>query len=375
MWDVSAEFLKAVRTSHTPVVRVRAFLAGKYLADVPGIVGGQVVVDGRAQTSRRSLTLEIDNPALIPRTEADLLGPNGVELLVERGVEYTNHAVEYAPLGVFSVEEPRSLLRGGRITVTGVDRGAIAAASTFLQPERSVVGTRIPEEISRLLRSAIPAATIVDQSGATARTPPSVYDDTFDTSGGRWAAAGDLGTSIGCEVIPDQIGRFVIRPAPSLDDQPVPWPITTGADGVLLPGGVRIISRKGIYNAVVVTGERTDGTPPVSVIVYDTDPRSLTRWGGPMGKRPRRYTSPLITTAAQARAAGLGILARSRGFVRRFELTVACNPALDAGDVVPFEVDPDKTERVLIDRLTIPLLDPAMTVEARSSRRSEDDPE
>ena len=94
-------------------------------------------------------------------------------------------------------------------------------------------------------------------------------------------------------------------------------------------------SREAVYNAVTASGENlSDDFPPVTATVEDLDPTSPTRWGGPWGKRRRFYSSPLLTSTAQASRAAAAILATSTGQARTLTVDSVCNPALEDGDVI-----------------------------------------
>src|SRR5690606_24391248 len=102
----------------------------------------------------------------------------------------------------------------------------------------------------------------------------------------------DLAESLGKLVWWDGEGTLRVADAP---DATVPvWHVRAGRHGVLV-SAQRRVTRQGIYNAVVAQGEATSGTPARAVVV-DDGPLSPTRWGGPFGKVPRFYSSPLLTT-------------------------------------------------------------------------------
>ena len=100
MYPVSARFLPRLAEDHRPVTQVQLFLTDGRVLDLEH-TGGSVTVD-RSQAIRRTCTVTVADPALIPRTPADQLATYGARLRISRGVEYGNPGdVELVPLGVF----------------------------------------------------------------------------------------------------------------------------------------------------------------------------------------------------------------------------------------------------------------------------------
>jgi hypothetical protein len=130
--------------------------------------------------------------------------------------------------------------------------------------------------------------------------------------------------------------------------------------------GSKRLARDGAYNGVLARGATTAGAP-VSSLVVDSRPGSPTEWGGPFGRVPRFYESPLILTAAQAQSAATKLLQRSTGLDEAIEATSIPNPALDVGDSVLVRW-PDGTADVhAVEAITIPL-DASETMTVRSAR-------
>ena len=181
----------------------------------------------------------------------------------------------------------------------------------------------------------------------------------------RWTAAQDLATANGAQLFFAPDGSLTIQKVPSIAS-PVAWFVNAGADGVLITYS-KAVTREETYNGVVAMGERADGVSPARAVALDTDPSSPTVWGGPFGKVPFFFTSPIITTPAGAQRAADGLLAIKRALGRSVSLTAIVNPALDAGDVIGVRLPDGTLERYLVDRLTVPL-DPRspLLIEART---------
>ena len=152
----------------------------------------------------------------------------------------------------------------------------------------------------------------------------------------------------------DWDGELVIRDAPLLSQVPA-WTVDASETGVLI-GGDRGRDRSRTYNVVVVNCTVLDGqAPPAPVIVEDDDPTSLTYTGGPMGRVPYFWTSPLLLDTTAMTAAGRTILNRVKGANAQLDLEAVVNPALDRGDVILAITADGAVELHMVASLTVPL--------------------
>ena len=72
---------------------------------------------------------------------------------------------------------------------------------------------------------------------------------------------------------------------------------------------------------------------------------------------PRFFSSPFITTVAQAGSAAASLLRKSLGLPYSIDLTAMANPALVPFDPVSVRsADSERAETHVLERLTIPLL-------------------
>ena len=90
-------------------------------------------------------------------------------------------------------------------------------------------------------------------------------------------------------------------------------------------------------------------------MVVDDDPSSPTVWGGPFGKKPRFYTSPLLLSGGQAEATAADMLSRVTGYIANVSITQIVNPALEPGDVIELVTLDGVKQRHIIDTVPIPL--------------------
>jgi hypothetical protein len=346
MWPISAVAQSVLAGSHAVSLRATAYTAALGIQPNLPIAGGSVKVDATSQV-RRTASLTIADPSLWPASPVDILSPLGSELLVEYGIAIPGAAMEWIPLirgGITDAGRDVPVREGMSLTIA--DRSARVAEDRLLAPTQVGGGTTtVVQAITTLVQDAFPGVTVIDKTGSS--TVAAVLDVDRD----RWDACEKLADSIGCEVFFDAVGQLVVRPQPTLADTVV-WVVAAGAGGIMVSRNDKL-TRDLVYNAVVASGQRTDGAAPVTVTVTDNDPSSPTYWGGPFGKKPRFYSSPLITTTGQATTAGQALLERARGMQASVSLEAICNPALDAGDVVM--VHGTGWEAHILDGITVPL--------------------
>jgi hypothetical protein len=126
------------------------------------------------------------------------------------------------------------------------------------------------------------------------------------------------------------------------------------------------LDRTGVYNGVVVKGQAVADAPPVQALATFDDPTSPIRWGGPFGHVAILADSTTVTTVAEAQAAANSLLNLRLKQTRSLELTSAPNPALEAGDTITVAFPDGRTERHLIDAVTIDLGTAAQSIVTRT---------
>ena len=130
---------------------------------------------------------------------------------------------------------------------------------------------------------------------------------------------------------------------------------------------------------MIVTGERekTETEPYWSFTygAFDTN-FGPTQWGGPFGRKPKFYYSPLFTTETQVVDTANKMLTNAIALKAGLDFDFIPNPLIEAGDVVEVIFGDGRTvEHHLIDSLTIGLgADESMAVQ-KTSVESEDDEE
>lgn len=353
MRPVSARFLDTLRGSHEFVARARVCAPGQSGTSPTGtqiaILGGDVTLDGTADI-RGTLSLDTDGNGMWPSRSTDLLAPFGNEIFVERGVRYGDGTSEYVSLGYYRIGTPdQDSAPDGPISLSCSDRMAGIIDGRVTAPRQYPAGTIVGTLVSTLVNEIYPYATVEwDDTTYLAATGRALVLEED-----RYAFLNDLITSYGKVWFWDYRGVLTIKTAP---DSSVPlYVVDAGLNGVLVQAS-RTLTRDGLYNAVVATGDGMDTTAPVRGTAYDANPGSPTYWFGGFGQVPRFYSSPFITTDAQALNAARELLRRGLGLPYSVSFQSIPNPALEPDDPVQVVYGPSVApETHVIEQITIPL--------------------
>lgn len=370
MRAVSERFKSTLRGSHKAIFRARVcatFQTGTNPAGTEITIeeGSDVTASASAQIRA---TLSLNTSQAWPSRDTDLLAPYGNEVYVERGIEFGNGESEMVGLGYFRIQNPeQDETPSGPVKITGLDRMAGIIDGRFLTPRQFPSFATRGTIVDTLIKEVYPAA-VTDWDDALLRD--GALGRTIVADRDRYATLRDLLASIGKIGYFDHRGIFVVRSTPDITGTPS-WTIDAGRDGVLVKMS-REITREGIYNAVVASGEATDTAPPAVAIVADLSPTSPTRYGGPFGPVPRFYTSPFITDVSSARSAATVVLRRNLGLPYQLGLEAVPNPALEPNDVIQVRYPTKagnlslRTEVHVADSVKIPLdIGAPVTVQTR----------
>lgn len=394
MYAVSQKRLDVVRTGGGQWYGyVQAWLAGSRVTMPDGSTTlplssdgtNQVVVDGTKPGQRRTLTVTCPGSDDL----FDTLSQPGLELHAWTAVRYLDGSVDVEPQGWFDVDvTSMGYAANGTIQITAPDRWARVKNARFTSPRASTAGETVAQQITTLLTEVLPAGTAVsDTSTSTATVPSQTWDQNRDQ------AIQDLAVAASLDVYFDRNGGPVIRDVPVLNPTGAVFTIDASTTGVLISAD-RQRDRQKTYNVVVCHAQTTDGSVPFAPqVAWDNESASATYAGpgngfgaltdlpsgsqaGPFGQRPTFYSSPLITTAAQAQAAATTILKRVTGLNAQLSLTSVPAPFLDDGDTILVKLVPDlpweaqPVEVHLIDGFTVPLVQHKnpMPITTRSTR-------
>lgn len=322
MLPTSPRWPLAITTSHTVAHLVQVWRGAQLLVPDLPVSGGSVVRDhGAVLTS--AAQVEVADPAWLPVQPTDPLMPLGDELRIHLGIRYPDGSTELVHVFSGPVTSCPTALTSGQFTVHADGWLRYVADDRFLAPYAPTGSTTAA--ITALLQGSVPGA-VVDVAVPDRPVPPGIL---FEED--RLQAVQDLAAGLGAVVTERPQGGFRVAPDPAPDPDAVPARTYLHGDGnTLLARHEAELTREERYNAVVASNPDDNAVRAVATV---DDPASPVRWGGPFGRKPLFFSSPLLTAATvqQAASTRLGGL---RGRVRKVEADIGPDPALEPGDHV-----------------------------------------
>ena len=346
----SAEFKRLAQSSRTALSKIELLNNGRVLLSSDPLtsptlimVSGSVTMDITASvTGSCALTLVDQTGTLVPGNANDYLAPGINEIRLYAGYQLSSGLAEYVSMGVFSYDETDVVNTGDglEISLTGYDRSGKVNLTRFAHPY--VAGTSGSASFNSLnvmldlITYGYPRVSFKPfGSIAVYQLPnPTVYD----AQSNPWEAAQSLATSMGCYLFVDGDGDFVLLPVTNIS--PIPdWGIDEGANPIMLSSNSRMITAN--YNGAIVTGDGTGSTTvPAYGESWNTDPTDPMFYDpadpltSNIGPRPEFYTSPLITTNAQAFTTAQTMVVKQRGNSQLYEGSILPNPAMEVLDTL-----------------------------------------
>lgn len=310
----------ALLGSHEMSARCVVFRGGESLGEIP-VSDVLITATLRTQGGR-------DGSLTVPRTvrDAGLLRPLTDQVIIYTGIK------DWFEVPIFTGRvDTVNEYSDGNVFCRLLSRGAEAIRAQFEVPWGAVNGTQARVEIARLLQD-VNFSWGVDITGAD----PTIIAPNLVWEIDRGQALDQLAQAASLIWQPDRSGGFVVYDnpyaiGPSLGGNPV----VLLRDGV---GGTVVTvdngeSRDGLYNSVTVVTERVNNTAPIRVTAKDTDPTSVTFWGGIFGKQNLVVKNQVPLDEAQSRTVAARILRQSLALQRTFDITCPHMPLLDPGDV------------------------------------------
>jgi hypothetical protein len=343
-YPMNVDLLKVVRGSHAKSFRFDATYGGRTTeANLPvSFAGGMTTrADARIQTTGRLYIRQDEareGKSLLPRAMMDTLAPfgQGITITMRAGVGDVEPGLGTAgiPLGRFTIDEipdARATARrlGSRMVTDGVEL-EVAFTDAFAaldQDEFTAVtapkpGATVVSELRRIC--TIPLAITI---GDKAVPPTVVYKEN------RLDAILDLAAVLDAVPYLDRQGVLRLRPAD-------PFSISSAID-IDLTGTIadqtNSMSNE-VKNVVVIRAYGAGASEILASASITEGPLSV---NGPLGRRVMNYSSQLINTVPEARAAVRRIL-RDASTGQAKTVTVRClpDPRIAPGDKVR-ATDPD----------------------------------
>ena len=352
MRPVTDEFLTTVRGSHQMAAHAYVVAPGQTGVNPLGIeipiLSGDVKYDSTADI-RATLDLTTSDQDWRPALD-DALTPYGTEIFVQRGVQYGNGSEELVSQGYYRIYDvDQDTAPKGSLAIAARDRMSGIIDARPLAPQQFGDGTSVASVFDFLVGEVYPGAVILFDfdAGATLFTASHTLEDD------RYQFLKDIADSFGKVMYWDYAGRLRVETAP--DPTGSVFDVHHGEGGVIAKAS-RSLSRQGVYNAIVATGEPVGEAAPVRGVALDLNPASPTYWNGPFGKVPKFYSSTFLTTNEQCVTAATEMLRRQLGVPYSLDFTAVPNPALEPLDPVSVSYTDDQAPEVhVIETLTIPL--------------------
>lgn len=361
MRPVTQRFLDAVRGSHKMVARLTAVAPGQTGTSPAGIelpmISGDVKQDATAAIQGTlSATVLYD----FASTPSGVLTPYGNEVYAERGIDYGDGSREWVGLGYYRLDNvSQARAPRGEIQISASDRMATIVDDRLVAPIEFSSGASFGSVFELLVHEVLPGQPVEYDFSSGTTTFSSAHIAEQD----RYGFLKDMCDSIGKVMYFDYRGVLVVKTAPDPDTSV--FTVNHGRGGVLVEMA-RSLTRQGVYNAVVASGEPAGELPPVRGVAVDSNPYSPTYWDGPFGRVPKFYSSSFLTTNTQCVNAARAMLDRSKGVPYKVDFTMVPNVALEVLDAVTVTYD-DRADAEMhtLDVITYPLV-PETTMPAQT---------
>lgn len=220
---------------------------------------------------------------------------------------------------------------GTSIKIHVTDLSGSIKRNVWAQPYTVPSGLNYGSAAQAMVLNRLPDQTAFAISSTTRVTPLLVYG--MQQGGDPWQDIQDLATAIGYEAFFDAKGVFVFRPVPDPSVGDAVW-VFDETINPLVSEVTRELSNEQTFNHVVVVGQSTSTSNPVTAEAFDNNASSPTYILGPYGEVTERVTLSTVTTQDQAQAAANALLLNSLGGADTVTLTCVPQPALEPGDIV-----------------------------------------
>jgi hypothetical protein len=352
MRPVTDRFLAALRRSHHFRTEVELTEPGEDGPRLLDLIEGSLTIDGTAQQrSRATLTIPKDD-----------VSTTGSEVVIRTGLVYPDNEEELIVVATLRVDDAETSETEAKTTLTCVDRSQTVADDHLIDPVAFSAVSTIESGIVSLVTDVLPSVGVTTPGHAETFGEATVVEQED-----RWQKVTEWAATLGCVAFFDAGGDFVLADVPDFSDAAA-WTVDAGDDGVLVTY-VGSVTRRGVFNGVLASGQPVNSTkPPVRFLAVDDDPDSPTYWDGPYGHVLAYLTGETITTNAQAQRAAEALLAQLLGVVKQVDLSAIPNPALEPGDALAVILADGTIERHLIGSLSFPLATKgAFTLKTRSA--------
>lgn len=333
---LDAQYRDALARPHTSYSQVDVLAR-----DGTVLYSGLPFIDGTVRATlssrvARTLSLTVDQ-SWFPLTSAGaidsggLLAPFGNRLRVRRGIVYGDGSSVLFPAFYGRIEQVQ-LTASGSVSVSGNDLAADVVDAQFESPESSNPAHTISQEFVRLIQEALPDATFGTSDLTDVKIPPVAWQND------RAQALDDMSATASMLWYPLADGSFVQRVTPWTSPGEVALvglSDGTGSSQGTIADFTITISRTGVYNSVVFTSERQDGSAPVYAVVRDLNPASPTYYLGNFGRKPLLVQNQTALSQAQCRSAAQTGLKSATAIAQTWDsVSIVPDASLELGDLI-----------------------------------------
>jgi hypothetical protein len=266
---------------------------------------------------------------------------------VYRGIEAGTHS-EMFPWGAFELDSPKRSVPVSLLEFTSDDRWTWVIRDDFATNKAAYVG-KLKDSAYALMAEVNLWPEVTATSEAI--QPPAIWEKS------RSETLAEMMAAMGADAYVSRIGRGVIEDHyPEVTDSV----LRDGSGGTVVTAVVEP-DLGSLYNVVYVTSSAQDvWFEPQQVQV--TNP-SHPAHPNKIGRRVRRFASPLLFNADQAQQAGVTLLSKESQLARRYTITCIPDPRREVGDLITVQTDLG-TEPCVIEEINLPNEGPMTVVAA-----------
>jgi hypothetical protein len=263
-----------------------------------------------------------------------------------RGIEAGTHT-EMFPWGAFPLDPPKRGIPVGPLEFTADDRWAWVVRDDFPTAKPAYIG--LVRDAAYTLMTEVGLQTF-NTASSLAVQPEAVWDKS------RSETLGELMAALGAHAYANRHGFGIIEDAnPQITDHF----LRDGVGGTVVTAIVEA-DYGSVVNVVYVTSSAQDvwfepQQVQVTSPVHPAHPNII-------GRRVKRFASPLLFNAGQAQQAGITLLRKEAQVARKYTITCVPDPRREVGDLITVETDLG-SDLCVIEELALPHVGP-MTVVA-----------
>jgi hypothetical protein len=242
---------------------------------------------------------------------------------------------------------------GGTIGVAFVDYGAAVGWDNWFWPVGYSTADPMQGVMETLFESCHLTGTVIDPG------VPANVAGTFIEESSRESAVQHLCTDANIVAWVDEHRRLRLQPEPVTAAMPAVYTLSDGKSGTVTRESYGL-SRDGVPNYVVVTGERPqDGAnPPIGSAFVTT---GLFDYNGPYGRVLEVNNRPVLTTNTACDQAAATILAKEGRLQRDMTVDAVAHPCLEPGDRIDLHSG-DRVTSTVLDEVRYAIGPDAMSV-------------